>query len=100
MAEVVVIEFASPDAVKIYNQVNKIIGWEGEPDTDSWPSGMISHVAAEAGDKLIVVEAWKSRADQERFMESKLAPAFKEANVPAPTRLEWFSAVMNVHSRA
>ncbi len=97
MAEVVVIEFATPGAVKIYNEVNKIIGWDGVPDGDAWPSGMISHVAAEAGDKLIVVEAWESQADQEKFMASKLGPAFHEADVPAPTRVEWFSAVMNVH---
>jgi heme-degrading monooxygenase HmoA len=77
MAEVVVIEFAAPDAVGIYNR---------------------SHVTDEAGDKLIVVEAWESKADQERFMASKLGPAFHEANVPAPTRVEWFSGVMNVHS--
>jgi hypothetical protein len=98
MAEVVVIEFTAPAAVKIYNQVNKIIGWEGEPDAASWPSGMISHIAAEAGDKLIVVEAWETQADQQRFMESTLAPAFKEAEVPAPTRLEWFTGVTNVRS--
>ncbi len=97
MAEVVVIEFATPGAVRIYNEVNKIIGWEGVPGSDAWPSGMISHLAAESGDKLIVVEAWESQADQEKFMVSQLGPAFKEANVPAPTRVEWFSGVMNVH---
>jgi len=98
MAEVVVIEFALPDAVSIYNSVNKIIGWDGVPDHEAWPDGLISHLAAQAGDKLIVVEAWESQADQERFMATKLGPAFHEANVPAPTRLEWFSEVMNVHS--
>jgi hypothetical protein len=98
MAEVVVIEFSSPDAVSIYNRVNKIIGWEGEPDSEAWPDGMISHIAAEAGDKLIVVEAWESQADQERFMAAKLGPAFHEANVPQPTRVEWFAGVINVHS--
>jgi hypothetical protein len=97
MAEVVVIEFASPGAVRIYNEVNKIIGWDGVPDSEAWPSGMISHLAAEAGDKLIVVEAWESQADQEWFMASKFAPAFQEADIPAPTRVEWFSGVMNVH---
>jgi hypothetical protein len=98
MAEVVVIEFALPDAVSIYNKVNKIIGWEGVPDSEAWPHGLISHIAAEAGNKLIVVEAWESQADQEQFMGSKLGPAFHEANVPPPTRVEWFSGVMNVHS--
>ncbi len=98
MAEVVVIEFTSPGALNIYNQVNKIIGWDGEPGSAVWPSGMISHLAGEAGDKLIVVESWESQADQQRFMDSTLAPALKEAKAPAPTRLEWFGAAMNVHS--
>ena len=31
-------------------------------------------------------------------MASKLTPAFQKANVPPPTRVEWFSGVMNVHS--
>ena len=97
MAEVVVIEFTSPRALNIYNQVNKIIGWEGEPGSAAWPSGMISHLAGEAGDKLVVVEAWESQADQQRFMDSTLGPALKEAGAPAPTRLEWFGAAMNVH---
>jgi hypothetical protein len=97
MAQVVVIEFDAPHAVKIYNDVNKIIGWEGEPSSEAWPAGMISHVAGEAGDKLIVVEEWESQADQEKFMETALVPAFKEANVPQPRRVEWFKSVMNVH---
>jgi hypothetical protein len=97
MAEVVVIEFASPGAVRIYNEVNKIIDWEGVPESEAWPSGMISHIAAEAEDKLIVVEAWESQADQEFFMATQLAPAFEKAHVPAPRRVEWFNGVMNVH---
>ena len=30
-------------------------------------------------------------------METALVPAFKEANVPQPSRVEWFKSVMNVH---
>jgi hypothetical protein len=97
MAEVVVIEFEEPQAVRIYNEVNQIIGWDGEPDNAMWPAGMISHLAAEAGGKLIVVEAWESRADQEKFMHSTLGPAFEQAHVPRPGRVEWFNAIMNVH---
>ena len=51
---------------------------------------------AAQGRKLIVVEEWESRADEERFMEQTLVPAFKEATVPQPSRVEWFNAVMNV----
>ena len=97
MAEVVVIEFDAPQAVRIYNEVNKIIGWEGVPGSEAWPTGMISHMAGEAGDKLIVVEEWESQAHQEKFMATVLVPAFKEANVPQPKRVEWFKSVMNVH---
>lgn len=97
MAQVVVIEFDGPQAVRIYNDVSMIIGWEGEPSSEAWPAGMISHMAGEAGDKLIVVEERESQADQEKFMETALVPAFKEANVPQPSRVEWFKSVMNVH---
>lgn len=97
MAEVVVIEFSAPDAVNIYNRVNKILGWEGTPDDAHWPAGMLSHVAGDAGDKLIVVEVWQSQADQEAFMHSQLGPAFAEAEVPQPARVEWFTNVADVH---
>jgi quinol monooxygenase YgiN len=58
---------------------------------------LISHVAGEAGDKLIVVEVWESRAVQEEFMQSRLGPAFQEANVPQPTRVEWFTKAGEMH---
>ena len=95
MAEVVVLEFAAPDAVSIYNSVNKILS--GGSDTWEMPPGLISHVAGESGDKLIVVEVWESQADQQAFMESALGPAFHEANVPEPSRVEWFSHAGDAH---
>jgi hypothetical protein len=98
MAEVVVIEFSDPNAVHIYNEVNRILGWEGIPDSEHWPAGMLSHLAGESGDKLVVVEVWESQAAQEAFMHSQLGPAFAEAKVPEPTRVEWFNSVSNAHS--
>lgn len=95
MAEVVVLEFEAPDAVSIYNSVNTILS--GGSDTWEMPPGLISHVAGEAGDKLIVVEVWESQADQQAFMESELGPAFREANVPEPSRVEWFSHAGDAH---
>jgi hypothetical protein len=95
MAEVVVLEFAAPDAVGIYNSVNKILS--GGADTWEMPPGMISHVGGEAGDKLIVVEVWESQADQQAFMESALGPALHEVNAPQPTRVEWFSHAGDAH---
>jgi hypothetical protein len=100
MAEVVVIEFAAPNAVEVYNSVNRELGWEGEPDASSWPAGLLSHVAGEQGDKLIVVEVWESQAAQGEFMHSQLGPAFQAVGAPAPSRIEWFDAVMDVHSHA
>ena len=54
---------------------------------------MISHVAGESGDKLVVVEVWESQAAQGEFMNSQLGPAFAEANVPQPSRIEWYTNI-------
>ena len=97
MAEVVVIEFSAPDAVSIYNRVNKVLGWEGTPDSEHWPAGLLSHIAGESGDKLVVVEVWQSQSDQEAFMQSQLGPAFAQADVPQPARMEWFTSVDDFH---
>ena len=97
MAEVVVIEFTAPDAVSIYDRVNKILGWNGTPDSEHWPAGMLSHIAGESGDKLVVVEVWESQAAQGAFMENELGPAFAEAKVPQPERIAWFSSVADIH---
>jgi hypothetical protein len=97
MADVVVVEFAAPNAVEIYRSVNKILGWDGTPDPEHWPAGMLSHVAGESGDKLIVVEVWESQEAHGAFMESELGPAFAQAQVPEPTRLEWFTGVADIH---
>jgi hypothetical protein len=93
MAEVLVLEFSAPNAVSIYNQVNKLLGWDGQPSREELPVGLITHVAGESGDKLVVVEVWESQAAQATFMETRLGPAFAEANVPPPARIEWFTGV-------
>src|ERR1700690_2591811 len=95
MAEVVVLEFEGPDAVSVYNGGNEVLS--GGSDTWELPPGMISHVAGEAGDKLIVVEVWGSQADQQAFMESALGPALHEVNAPQPTRGEWFIHAGDAH---
>ncbi len=93
MAELLVIEISAPNAVNIYHSVNKVLGWDGVPDPEDLPAGMISHVAGESGDKLIVVELWESQAAQGEFMSSQLGPAFAQVNVPPPSRIEWFTNV-------
>jgi hypothetical protein len=100
MAEVVVIEFAAPNAVEIYNNVNRELGWDGAPDSSAWPAGLLSHVAGHKGDKLIVVEVWESQAAQGEFMSSKLGPAFAAVAAPQPARIEWFDSVMDIHSHS
>lgn len=96
MEQVIVLEFASPEAVELYNSVNAILAG----DSGDWqlPHGMISHLAGEAGDKLIVVELWESQAHQQAFMENTLGPALHQANVPAPTRVEWFNHAGDRHT--
>jgi hypothetical protein len=97
MAEVVVIEFTEPNAGELYHKVNREIGWDGEPGA-AWPAGMLSHVAGEKGDKLIVVEVWESQAAQGEFLSSKLGPALAAVGAPNAARIEWFSSLMNVHT--
>jgi hypothetical protein len=98
MAELVVLEFSAPNAVNLYNQVNSLLGWEGVPRPEEFPAGLISHVAGELADKLVVVEVWESQAAQEQFMHSQLGPALAKANVPPPVRVEWFNNVADAHT--
>jgi hypothetical protein len=93
MPGLLVIEISNPNAVDLYRSVNKLLGWDGVPPTEDLPAGMISHVAGESGDKLVVVEVWESQAAQAGFMDSQLGPAFAEANVPQPSRVEWFTNI-------
>ncbi len=97
MSDVVVIEFDAPRAVEIYDSVNRILGLDPSSGSGDWPDALISHVAGESGDKLIVVEVWESRAAQEAFMQSRLGPAFHGANVPQPKRVEWFILAGEMH---
>lgn len=86
MSEVLVIEFSAPDGGEIYAKVNEALGWKGPEDR---PDGLISHIAGTSGDRLVVVEAWESKAAHDRFMQAELGPAFAKAAVPEPARIEW-----------
>lgn len=94
MSEVLVFEFSTPNAIELYKAVNQELGFQ---DEDKWPNAMISHVAAESGDKLVVLEVWESRTAQSEFMNSHLRPAFEKAKVPKPTRTEWFNQAGEMH---
>lgn len=93
MADVLVLEFESPRARDLYEQVNGILGIDASSGAGDWPSGLESHVAGELGGKLIVVEVWSTRSTQESFMEGRLAPALEQAGAPRPARVEWFDLV-------
>jgi hypothetical protein len=97
MSEIVVIEFAATGAAEIYRSVNRHLGLDGEPDDSQWPAGLLSHVAGEQGDKLIVVEVWESQAAQGEFMQSQLGPAFAAVSAPQPARIEWFNSIGDMH---
>lgn len=90
MAEVLLLEFNAPEAVSLYRAVNRALGVDPSDGSGDWPAAMAVHVAGESGDKLVVCEVWDSKADQEKFME-RLGAALAEANVPPPSRVDWFN---------
>ena len=97
MPEIIVLEFTAPEAAEIYRSVNRLLGLEeGSSDLSPWPASLLSHVAGASGDKLIVVEVWESKAAHEEFM-TQLGAAFQKADVPPPTRVEWFTPVGEMH---
>jgi hypothetical protein len=69
------------------------LGWEEIPVHEDLPAGMISHVAGQSGDNLVVVEVWESQAAQGEFMAARLGPALGQANAPQPSRVEWFTNI-------
>jgi len=91
MSELLVLEFSTQDAVEIYKRVSRMLDVDPATGTGDWPPPLESHVAGSSGDTLIVVEVWESREVQESFMQSRLGPALQEANVPPPSRVEWFA---------
>ncbi len=97
MADLLVLEFAHSNAAEMYKSVNQELGLGGPGDPSGWPGAMGCHVAGQAGDSLIVVEVWDSKAAQEEFMQNELGPALQKANAPAPTRAEWFSMLGDMH---
>lgn len=93
MAEMLVLEFSAPDAVNLYEQVNKALGVDQSSGAGDWPPGMLHHVAGGEGDSLVVVESWQSREAQEQFMRDRLQPAFAETKVPPPHRVTWLPQI-------
>lgn len=93
MADVLVLEFSTPDARQLYGEVSGILGTDPATGKGDWPSGIESHVAGELDGKFIVVEVWSSKGAQESFMQERLGPALAKANAPEPTRVQWFDLI-------
>jgi len=93
MAEVIVIEVDCDPA--LYPKVNEALGLDPATGSGDWPKGLLSHVGGGSEGKVVVVEAWKSRAEQEAWMATSLGPALGEVGVPQPKRMEWLEMLGN-----
>lgn len=93
MAEVIVIEIDCDPA--LYPKVNQALGLDPATGSGDWPKGLVSHVGCGDDGKVVVVEVWESRADQESWMAAKLGPALGQVGVPKPKRMEWLSMLGN-----
>jgi hypothetical protein len=94
MAEVIVIEVECDPA--LYPKVNEVLGLDADTGSGEWPKGLVTHIGGGAPNKVVVVEVWESRADQETWMGT-LGPALAQVGVPQPTRMEWFTLLGNVN---
>jgi hypothetical protein len=93
MAELIIIEVECDPA--LYSKVNGILGLDPNTGSGDWPKGLLSHTGGGGDGKVVVVEAWQARADQEAWMESTLGPALGQAGVGEPKRMEWLSLLGN-----
>ena len=69
-----------------YWAVNDKLGIQRD-GTGNWPDGIKSHTGGPTADGWVVTEVWDSKADQERFMASRLGPALGEVGVPDPVQV-------------
>jgi hypothetical protein len=93
MADGLILEFDGMDA-GTYARVNGELGIDMESGTGNWPQGLASHTGAERDGGFVVFEIWRSKADQERFMEERLGAALQASGVDAPpSRVEWLDLV-------
>jgi len=80
MAIALVIEFTGGTQEQ-YDKVQDTLGLKG-PDT--WPRGIILHVAGPTAKGWEVVDVWESRAEWDGFLAERLARATQEAGLPRP----------------
>lgn len=97
MAEALILEFDGFGA-DTYERVNNELGIEMETGEGNWPEGLVSHTGAAKDSGFVVFEIWRSKADQERFMEERLAAALQAGGVEAPpSRIEWLGLAASHH---
>lgn len=85
MAVALLIEFPGVTQQQ-YDKVQDTLGLKG-PET--WPSGMILHVAGPTAKGWQVLDVWESREQFDRFVTERLARAVREAGMPEPRPLEF-----------
>lgn len=97
MADALILEFDGFGA-ETYERVNGELGIEMETGEGNWPAGLVTHSGAATEGGFVVFEIWRSKADQERFMEERLGPALQAGGVEAPpSRIEWLELAASHH---
>jgi hypothetical protein len=82
MAIGLVLQFEGVNAAK-YDAVMKELGLSG--NEGSWPEGILSHMAGSTPEGWCVVDVWESQAHFDRFLNSRLKPAFdRVGGMPQP----------------
>jgi hypothetical protein len=94
MAELIVIEVECDPA--LYPKVNEVLGLDPSAGAGNWPKGLVTHIGGGGPGRVVVVEVWESRAEQESWMSSTLGPALGQVGVPQPARMEWFDLLGNI----
>jgi len=98
MAEGIVYEFTDVTSDH-YAAVSRHLGIDPDTGVGAWPPGMLFHAAGVADDgTFIVQEVWSSRADQQAFMDSRLASALAANDVTAAPRVRWVPLVAHYRS--
>ncbi len=89
MADALILEFDGLDA-DMYERVNRELGIDMRTGEGNWPEGLVTHVGGAKDGGFVVFEIWRSKADQERFLEERLGVALQAAGAPPqPSRAEW-----------
>jgi len=89
MADALILEFDGLDA-DTYERVNGELGIDMATGEGNWPEGLVTHTGAAKDGGFVVFEIWRSKADEERFMEERLGAALQAGGVDAPpSRVEW-----------